>query len=127
MNIKNKYVLLLCLKFAKEKLGVKTPFTLVLSEDKSKFATYAHYNLAEHKLSIYTKNRAIGDQCRSMVHELVHHWQLENDKIKGGEPDIGNPDDPNDIENEANSKAGSIIKEFGKKLKLEKKIDLYSL
>ena len=122
MNKKNKYILLLCLKFAKTKLGITKPFKLKLSSDREEFTTYAHYNPSVSVIAVYVKNRALADCMRSVIHELVHHMQNQAGKIKGQTQDIGG-----DIENEANAKSGEIIKEFGYKIKEEKDIDIYSL
>ena len=47
---------------------------------------------------------------RSIAHELTHHKQWEDGKLKVRPPDIGGP-----IEDEANAKAGQFIKLFAKK------------
>lgn len=47
------------------------------------------------------------DCCRSVAHELVHHWQMENGLINGPIQDVGGPE-----ENQANAVAGSLVKKF---------------
>jgi hypothetical protein len=49
------------------------------------------------------------DVMRSGAHELTHHKQWEDGKLKVRPPDIGGP-----IEDEANAKAGQFIKMFAK-------------
>jgi hypothetical protein len=49
------------------------------------------------------------DIMRSLAHELSHHKQWEDGKLKVKPPDIGGP-----IEDGANAKAGQLIKMFGK-------------
>jgi hypothetical protein len=131
MNKKHKYILLKALKFGKEKLGCEAPFTILLSSKRDKFKTTGYYDPEQHIIAAYTKDRAICDICRSMLHELVHHYDNVTGKVKGGEPDIGKFDhdniDPNDIENRANAIAGSMIKEFSYKLKDEEGIDIYDV
>jgi hypothetical protein len=47
---------------------------------------------------------------RSLAHELTHHKQFENGRLKVQPPDIGG-----EIEDEANAKAGQFIKMYAKK------------
>ena len=51
------------------------------------------------------------DVMRSVAHELVHHHQNEKGQLKGLASEGA---DGSDIENEANAKAGEIIRVFGK-------------
>lgn len=99
------------IKFACKKLGVKSNGCKVtLTKDKSQTTTYAHYNPSTKHIVVYTQNRSLGDVLRSLCHELVHHKQnLENDLG----PESGNTGSPQ--ENEANSVAGIIMREFGAK------------
>ena len=122
MDKKNKYILLKCIKFAKDKLKVTTQFTLKPCETREELKTYAYYDPANHILAVYVKNRGLADICRSFIHELVHHKQNEEGRVEKKNQDIGG-----EIEDEANSKAGSIIKEFSYKLLNEEKIDIYEL
>jgi len=46
---------------------------------------------------------------RSIAHEMVHHKQFEQGRLKVQPPDIGG-----EIEDEANAKAGQYIKMFSK-------------
>jgi hypothetical protein len=46
---------------------------------------------------------------RSIAHELVHHKQYEQGRLKVQPPDIGG-----EIEDEANAKAGQFIKMYSK-------------
>jgi hypothetical protein len=51
------------------------------------------------------------DDClRSLGHEMVHHKQNEEGRITDDSGDTGS-----EIENEANSKAGIFLRDFGKK------------
>ena len=51
------------------------------------------------------KNRALVDVMRSIGHELTHHKQFEDGKLKVKPPDIGGS-----IEDDANAMAGKLIK-----------------
>jgi hypothetical protein len=45
---------------------------------------------------------------RSLAHELVHYKQYEDRELDGEIKDVGG-----DIENEANAKAGELVKKYG--------------
>jgi hypothetical protein len=49
--------------------------------------------------------------CRSIAHELVHHKQMLEGRLKNTALD---GQDGSPIENEANSTAGIIIRKYGK-------------
>jgi len=59
-------------------------------------------------IKVFTKKRINRDILRTLAHEWIHEWQMTT---KGKKPtgDIGGP-----IEDEANAKAGSILKMFEK-------------
>lgn len=109
----NKNIIKEFINFCKDYLGFKTNVKVILTKDRKKYniETTAYYDLNGKVICIYIKNRAIIDILRSIAHELVHHKQNEegriNNHIKDGE-------DGSEIENEANSKAGEIIRKYGK-------------
>jgi len=130
MTKKRKYIIYSGIKFAKEKLGVKTPFKIKLTTKRTDdFKTYAYYNPDEKLICVYTKGRGCADILRSVLHELVHHLDHESGRIKGKQPDVGRFDtekmDGDDIENRANGMAGSLVKDFSYKLKDKEDIDIY--
>lgn len=106
------------LKFVIKELGIKTKFKVILSEDHSNFSTLAYYDKENPTVSIYTKNRAVADILRSIAHELTHHKQNEQRRLEINHPDVGG-----EIEDEANARAGSLIKKFGKEIRP----DVYTL
>ena len=59
---------------------------------------------------VYMGNRSLGDIMRSLAHELIHYQQKQNGKLQfdGTDGITGS-----DIENEANSVAGVIMREYG--------------
>ena len=67
--------------------------------------TTAFYRIPDNLIKVYGKDRALVDICRSVAHELTHMMQNENNMLNGEIQDIGGS-----IEDEANSKAGSLIK-----------------
>lgn len=121
MDTQRKTILYRFIKFVKDNLGIKTPFKMKLGSNRADFETYAYYNDYEKLVAVYVKGRALADIMRSVSHELVHLKQHEDGKIKGKIQDVGGPE-----ENEANSKGGALIKQFGYDLKKEK-IDIYDL
>jgi Zn-dependent peptidase ImmA (M78 family) len=98
-------------KFVKKELGIERMPTIILQNGKGNIKTTALYNYQDEQklIRINAKNRAVVDVLRSIAHELTHHRQWEQGRLKVKPPDIGYP-----IENEANAKAGIFIKMFGK-------------
>ena len=93
--------------FTKKYLDIEDDIKVVLAYERTPdLTTTAYYNL-DGFVKIYVKDRAIIDVMRSVGHELCHHKQnLEGrlkDSIKDGED--GSP-----IENEANAVAGKLIR-----------------
>lgn len=97
------------IRFVKNELGFKKPFKvyLVTHRDES-MKTYAFYNPENFDVKVYTKNRALGDILRSIAHEFVHHKQNEDGRLELPVKDVGG-----EIEDEANARAGSLVKKFG--------------
>ena len=99
-------------KFVKGELGIKNAPEVRIKSERSEMKTTANYNYnaPEKVIKIYGKGRALVDIMRSVAHELVHHKQWEDGRLKVKPPDIGG-----EIEDEANAKAGQFIKMFAKK------------
>ena len=98
-------------KFVRKELGIKHMPTIAILEKRDGLKTTANYDYQKENkvIKIYGKNRLIVDVLRSLGHELTHHKQWEDGKLKVRPPDIGGP-----IEDEANAKAGQFIKMFAK-------------
>jgi len=97
--------------FAKDFLGIDDDMKVGLAFERTPdLKTTAYYNPSGF-LMVYAKNRALVDVLRSVAHEMVHHKQnLEGrlkDLVKDGE-------DGSEIENEANAVAGVMIRKYGK-------------
>ncbi len=97
------------LNFCCDELDLKKHFTCNIVNDKKEngIKTSAFYMPNEDLIVVYGKNRMLGDILRSIAHELVHHWQFENDMLEYPVQDVGG-----EIEDQANAKAGSLIKKF---------------
>jgi hypothetical protein len=96
-------------KFVKEQLELKTVPTISIKGNRDGLKTTANYDYTKENkiIKVYGKNRALVDIMRSVAHEMVHHKQFEQGRLKVKPADIGG-----DIEDEANSKAGQYIKLF---------------
>jgi Zn-dependent peptidase ImmA (M78 family) len=73
--------------------------------------SFGGYNPYYKTLTVYINNRNLADILRTLSHELVHHKQNELGQLKSDND--GNTG--SDIENEANSISGIIMREFGQK------------
>ena len=98
-------------QFAKNKLGIQELPTFEFDHDvssaKSK-RTMATYNPSDKHIWCYENNRNMADLLRSIAHELTHHKQNEDGRLYAGAGETGT-----DIENEANSMAGVMLREYG--------------
>ena len=99
------------INFCSDFLPIKGDFQVYIIDDRDHWgiSTTASYIRDRGIVLIYGKNRAIVDVLRSVAHELVHLMQDETDMLDGEIQDAGGP-----IEDEANAKAGEIIKLFAK-------------
>ena len=97
--------------FAKEFLGINDGIQIKLAFERTPdLKTTAYYNSSGF-LVVYAKDRAIIDVCRSIGHELQHHKQNLEGRLK--DP-IEDGADGSPIENEANAVAGVIIRKYGR-------------
>jgi hypothetical protein len=105
-EILDKFVL-----FVKEQLELKTVPTIKIQNHRDGLKTTANYDYTKENkiIKVCAKNRALVDVCRSIAHEMVHHKQFEQGRLKVQPPDIGG-----EIEDEANAKAGQYIKMYSK-------------
>jgi Zn-dependent peptidase ImmA (M78 family) len=109
------------IEFSRDNLNIKRNFVVRLVTDRegNGITTTAYYDLDSYLICVYIKNRALVDIMRSIAHEMVHHLQNEEGRIKNY---LTDGDDGSDIENEANAKAGELIRIFGKQ-----NIEIYTL
>jgi len=98
-------------KFVKKELDIRKCPTIVLQNGRGELKTTANYDYSKKNkiIRINIKNRLLVDIMRSIAHEMVHHKQYEDGRLKVKPPDIGG-----EIEDEANAKAGQYIKMFSK-------------
>lgn len=98
--------------FASDKLGLKSMPSVRYKTEDDNYNSFAAYNPSSNELSISTANRHPMDIFRSVAHELVHHKQNEDGKL--GKDIEKEGATGSDIENEANSEAGKIMRWFAK-------------
>jgi hypothetical protein len=87
-------------------------FSIYFVDDREKHGikTTAFYNPADNTIKIYAKGRMIMDSLRSLAHEMTHMMQNETGLIMGPVKDEGGFH-----EDQANAKAGLIVKRFIKR------------
>jgi hypothetical protein len=112
LNDNNKKKLNDFVKFVKNELNIKDIPTISIQNNRNGLKTTANYDYTKENkiIKVCSKNRALVDVMRSLAHELVHHKQWEDGRLKGPKP----PDIGGEIEDEANAKAGQYIKMFAK-------------
>jgi hypothetical protein len=98
-------------KFVKDQLELDTVPVISIQNHRKNLKTTANYDYTKDEkiIKVCSKGRALVDVMRSIAHEMVHHKQFEQGRLKVQPPDIGG-----EIENEANAKAGQYIKMFAK-------------
>jgi hypothetical protein len=99
------------IEFGKEELSLGDGFNVKLTDDNDELETLASYDMSDNEITVLQKNRAVPDIIRSIAHEMVHHKQNELGDLKGN-PEEGEDGSP--WEDQANSKAGELVRMFGK-------------
>jgi hypothetical protein len=101
------------IKFAIKNLGIQSPpRNLSLSYDTNRakeMKSFGFFSPDDNKIWVYCGNRNMADILRTLAHELVHRKQDEDGRISYESGKTGS-----DIENEANAKAGVLLRDFGK-------------
>jgi len=97
--------------YCQSNLEIEQLPTIELTEDKSWPATYrsfGQYLPSQKSLTLYIGNRNLADILRTLSHELVHHRQNELGTLKNDSGNTGS-----DIENQANSISGILMRNYG--------------
>ena len=97
--------------FCAENLPIEGDFEIYVVADKKQhgITTTAVYEVGNNCCKIYGKNRAFADVLRSIAHEMTHMMQDEMGLINGPIRDAGGFH-----EDQANARAGELIKLFAK-------------
>lgn len=96
-------------KFCQAELKLDCDFTIKLVEDKAanNITTTAYFDAQNNCICVWGKSRNVLDICRSVAHEMVHMQQHQLGLITKPIKDIGGFH-----EDQANAKAGVIVKKF---------------
>jgi len=107
------------INFCAKNLPIQGGFEIYVIDDREQhdITTTAAYHRGKNIIKVYGKNRALVDILRSVAHEMTHHMQDESGMLVGIIQDAGG-----EIEDEANAKAGELIKRFAKSRKDGKRI-----
>jgi hypothetical protein len=105
--------------FCAEHLPIEEDFEvyLVSQREPHSISTTAVYEVGNNCCKIYAKNRSLPDILRSVAHEMTHMMQDEMGLINGPIRDAGGFH-----EDQANAKAGELLKLFAKSKKHRKSI-----
>lgn len=95
------------IKFLQKEIPLKENITILFLGEKTEGMSTGSRN-KDSVLKVLSKNRMNRDICRTLAHEWVHEYQFSVLNRKIG-PNIGGKN-----ENEANSKAGILVKKFEK-------------
>lgn len=76
--------------------------------EASKRKSFGGYYPDLEKIEIIATKRNLADVLRTLAHEMVHHKQNIEGRLESNSGDTGS-----EIENEANSIAGIILREYG--------------
>jgi hypothetical protein len=100
------------IKFASNSLNIEQLPSVYFTNDNKwtkQMRSFGQYDPNKREILVYIKNRNLADILRTLCHEMVHHKQNEEGRIKMDSGKTGS-----DIENEANSQAGIILRNYGK-------------
>jgi hypothetical protein len=98
--------------YVSKELGISHLPEVKLINDKADAlvnTSFGKYHPDEKYIEVNIADRHIADILRTLAHELVHHKQNEEGKLHREAGETGS-----DFENEANSKAGVFMRNYGK-------------
>ena len=97
--------------FCADHLRIEPPFSIYMVSERAKhgISTTALYEIGNNCCKVYCKNRSFADCLRSVAHEMTHMMQDQFGLIRGPVRDAGGFH-----EDQANAKAGEILKLFAK-------------
>lgn len=113
---KRKDIVQKFIMFACEELGIKKCPHVALNRREDfgpKYKSFGYFDLGENKIVVASSNRNLADILRTLAHEMVHYKQKQNDEISLDNATEAGADG-SEIENEANSKAGVLLRKFGR-------------
>jgi LysM repeat protein len=98
-------------QFASKKLGIKSMPQMELTKQEMT-TSFGGYQPDNQSIAVVSKNRHPMDVFRTVAHELVHHKQKEDGRL--GKDISKEGATGSDIENEANSEAGKLMRWYAK-------------
>tara|TARA_Y100001973_G_C5186438_1_gene328159 strand:+ start:430 stop:834 length:405 start_codon:yes stop_codon:yes gene_type:complete len=117
-KIKQKLLCKFCI-FCAEMLPIEGDFKIYIVSEREPYniSTTAVYLMGQNCCYIYGKNRSLPDVMRSVAHEMTHMMQDQSGLIVGKVRDAGGFH-----EDQANARAGELLKLFVSKNPSNKKI-----
>lgn len=97
--------------FAMEYLEIEEAPSIIFTNDNKwtkQSRSFGQYTPQTSEILVYINNRNMADILRTLCHELVHHRQNEQGRLDQESGNTGS-----DIENEANAKAGIMLRNYG--------------
>lgn len=98
--------------YAAKKLGLKNipHISLINKPNEARdMDTFGEFDFGDNKIEVVEYNRNFADILRTLGHELIHHGQDLKSPLHREDGETGSVE-----ENEANEKAGILLREFGK-------------
>ena len=100
------------MEFCADQLGIDKDISLRIRQDPQwsvRNKTFGRYNDGTNELEVGIGGRHIMDVLRTVAHELVHQKQNQHEQMPA---DAG--EDGSKYENEANARAGVLMRQYGK-------------
>ena len=97
--------------YVSEYLSISKPKIKLMNQSTytEQHHSFGGYMPSEEKIMVVVHNRNMADILRTVAHEMVHHMQNMDDRLNPNSGEDGSPE-----ENEANSLAGIIMRQFGR-------------
>ena len=97
--------------YVSEYLSVTKPKIKLINQEgyTQEHRSFGGYMPSEQKILVVVHNRNMADILRTVAHEMVHHMQNLDNRLEPNSGEDGSPE-----ENEANSLAGVIMRQFGR-------------
>lgn len=99
--------------YAAQELGLQAVPNINIVDDRAaalENTSFGSYSPGAKNINVNVAGRHVADVLRTLAHELVHHKQNEDGRLTHNAGETGS-----DFENEANSKAGVLMRNYGKK------------
>ena len=100
--------------YACEHLGFDAAPEINLIDSKQlakEHRSFGSYYIGQNKINVNIAERHVADILRTLAHEMVHCKQDSDGRLSG---DMSEGETGSDFENEANSQAGIMLRNYGK-------------